>query len=251
MKAPRRILLVIPAYHESGRMPAFLRALAEELSLPGLPQVDIQVVDDGSGAAEQAALATELAPLARRFSAIRPLLLLPSNQGKGAAIRHGWTRGADADSADWLAFVDADGAIPPREVRRLVSGTCESSNQDTTIFASRVRMLGRCIERSALRHYVGRLFATLIGMTICDRVYDTQCGFKLLPIEAWKRIADDLREPGFAFDVELLAALQSHDCPIREEPIDWIDQPGSRVRLLRDSWRMLRAVMRIRRRFAQ
>lgn len=244
-----RFLLVIPAYRESARLPDYLEELVSTLA-DARPGITIQIVDDGSGPGEQAAL---LGLVTRHANSMQPSVLeplcLPDNQGKGAAVRIGWTEGLRREAADWVGFVDADGAIPAIEVRRLIEIAASRANPEV-LFASRIRMLGRRVERSAMRHLSGRLFATLIGNTICSEVYDSQCGFKLLPREAWQHIADELQEPGFAFDVELLAALRKSGLAIEEVPIDWIDRPGSKVRLLRDGWRMVRAVFRIKRRFS-
>lgn len=243
-----RFLLVIPAYRESARLPGFLDELIEVLT-DTHPTINILIVDDGSGPDEQTAISDALK---RHAGSAQPRLLaalmLKHNQGKGAAIRQGWSKGLGIQAVDWVGFVDADGAIPAREVRRLIELAAGRTDRPV-LFASRIRMLGKRIERSFTRHLSGRLFATLIGNTICEEVYDSQCGYKLLPAEAWQRIADSLHETGFAFDVELLAALRRHDATIEEVPIDWIDRPGSKVRLLRDGWRMLRAVRRIKRRF--
>lgn len=245
---PSRFLLVIPAYRESMRLPGFLDDLIKVLSQTH-PAISILIVDDGSGAEEQRAIAEVCK---RHVESAQPRLLTPlmlkHNQGKGTAIRQGWAEGLHIQAADWIGFVDADGAISAREVRRLIEMAAGRADRPV-LFASRIRMLGKKIDRSFTRHLSGRLFATLIGNTICAEVYDSQCGCKLLPAEAWQRIADSLHEPGFAFDIELLAALRRTNQPIEEVPIDWADQPGSKVRLLRDGWRMLRAVRRIKRRF--
>lgn len=241
-------LLVIPAYRESARLPTYLNELAATLA-EAEPDIALLIVDDGSGSEEQSALleAIKSHERAGRPRLLKPLLLA-HNQGKGAAVRLGWSEGLLCKDADWVGFVDADGAIPAGEVRRLIEMAADRADRPV-LFASRVLMLGRRVERSLIRHLIGRLFATLIGNIICPTVYDSQCGFKLLPTEVWRRIAADLRESGFAFDVELLAALRKNGSLIEEVPIDWFDRPGSKVHLFRDGWRMLRAVFRIRRHF--
>lgn len=235
-------LLVIPAFRESLRLPPFLEDLLR--ALDGAPySVGIQVVDDGSGEQEQTALQKCLLLLQTNTSVLLNPILFPHNRGKGAAIRAGWENGLQAR---WLAFVDADGAISASEVRRLFDEIWSRGDGQTAIFASRVQMLGRKVERTSLRHLTGRLFATLVGYLIHDQVYDSQCGFKIIPASAYKSIQSWLQENGFAFDVELLAALAHAKVPLVEMPISWRDVPGSRVRFLRDSIRMARSVRRIR-----
>jgi dolichyl-phosphate beta-glucosyltransferase len=170
-------------------------------------------------------------------------LFLDANRGKGGAVRAGWDTAMSEH--DWVGFVDADGAISASEVCRLLQ-LASSSPPDTAWFGSRVRMLGKTIERSALRHLSGRVFATLVGLSITPAVYDSQCGIKFVPTAAYRRVASWLREDGFCFDVELLAALLDAGIAVVEEPIDWRDQPESRVSFWRDAWRMFLGVRRIR-----
>jgi len=244
MNASGDIFLVIPAYRESGRLPAFLRSVCNTFAASPW-RFAILVVDDGSGPEEQAKLSKLIEELQPSTPQLLPPVLFPKNRGKGHAIRAGWARGA---GWNWLAFVDADGAISPAELMRL----CEMAQlrqPPAALFASRIKMLGHTVSRSGSRHLLGRVFATMVGFAILPEIYDSQCGCKIIPGSAWPRIAPEMQEDGFAFDVELLAALLKHRIAIREEPIDWFDQPGSRVHPFRDSLRMAKAVLRIRKRF--
>jgi len=238
-----RCLLVIPAFRESERLPAFLADLLPALDRAALA-ADVLVVDDGSGSEEQTHLKKTFENLRAHPRLLEPLCLA-QNRGKGGAVRAGWEK-ATADH-DWIGFVDADGAIPATEVCRLLQ-LASSSAAPTAIFGSRIRMLGKTIERSGLRHLSGRLFAFLVGMTITPLIYDSQCGIKLIPMAIYRRIVAWLQEDGFCFDVELLAGLLAARVPVIEVPIDWTDRPGSKVSLFRDTARMFLGVRRIKER---
>jgi dolichyl-phosphate beta-glucosyltransferase len=233
--------VVIPAFRESRRLPSFLRELTQQLGNTHY-ECRVLVVDDGSGSEEQA----KLRELIQSLSAghVLPPLLLANNVGKGGAIRAGWEQ---AGHAKHLVFVDADGAIGPREVCRLLDVAHRSGGR-TAIFGSRVKMLGKSIERGFLRHLTGRFFASLVGAFISPQVYDSQCGIKIIPADFFRKFKHRLRENGFCFDVELLAALLDADVDLREVPIDWTDQPGSKVSVLRDTCRLVAGLFRIRRR---
>ncbi|MFH1497938.1 MAG: glycosyltransferase [Verrucomicrobiota bacterium] len=238
--------VVIPAFNEARRLPGFLKALGDALSVSGL-RTTVQVVDDGSTSLERDAMARAVESVRLNHVFVLPLVSLPSNCGKGAAIRSGWS--VAPPEADWLCFVDADGAISPSEVTRVLMEIDAGMPVDAW-FSSRICMLGRKIERSWSRHVVGRAFASMVGVWIDGDVYDSQCGFKGVRASAWAGIQGKMCEDGFAFDVELLAALRERRADVRELPIDWADQAGSKVSVLRDGWRMACAVRRIRRRFA-
>ena len=238
--------LVIPAYNEARRLPKFLQELAEAISVSKL-KADVLVVDDGSASGEREAMAQAVRAVRERHPFVLPLLALPQNRGKGGAVRAGW-HAAPAE-ADWVSFVDADGAICPAEVVRILSMMDEGMKVDAW-FASRICMLGRKISRSRSRHVTGRVFASMVGAWVDGEVYDSQCGFKGMRMAVWLAVRNGLEEDGFAFDVELLAALRAHGASLCELPINWTDQPGSKVSVLWDGWRMFCAVRRIRNRFA-
>ncbi len=239
---PNYFLLVIPAFEESGRLPSFLESLAAELARQPF-HTEILIVDDGSQAADRDRLLSAVRPLREKYDGILDPLLLPKNSGKGAAILAGWRHRPDAR---WLAFVDADGAIPPAEVRRVFEMIFARENSDACVFGTRVKMLGRIIERSTARHLIGRIFASMVGSLVDPRVYDTQCGFKIITGRAFAAIEPLLVETGFAFDVELMCALLDSGFHIEEVPIDWSDVPGSKVSVIGDAVRMFFALFGIR-----
>jgi glycosyltransferase involved in cell wall biosynthesis len=240
------IHLVIPAYRESGRIGPFLRELMPALAAGPL-KTSVLVVDDGSGLAETEKLRKVVAPFASEFPGLLQMLELPVNFGKGGAVRAGWDA---APPCEYLAFVDADGSISAGEVVRLASAAwCRRSGR-TTLFASRIRMLGHSIRRSLFHHLAGRAFATVVGVLTDDRVYDSQCGCKFVPSDVYRSVRPVLRERGFAFDVELMAAILRSGNSIEEVPIDWHETPGTKVSFLRDAPRMALACAAIRRRSA-
>jgi len=240
-----RTLLVIPCYHESKRLPGFLPELCEEMRAQGLA-VEVQVVDDGSGPEEQAALARLLQPFQEAHAFVRPLLACPVNAGKGAAVYAGWEASA---GFDFLAFVDADGAVPAREVRRVLALTYDAACAGTAIYAVRVPGAGRTVSRTVLRQLSGQVFRWLVRLLFALPVPDTQCGFKVIPAHAYRAISSRLREHRFCFDVELTCELLSSGTPILPVPIDWAESPGSRVRPATVK-EMVLSLLRLRRRLS-
>jgi dolichyl-phosphate beta-glucosyltransferase len=238
--------LVVPCYRESARLPVFLPELCE--AMDQLEGARVLVVDDGSGPEEAAVARALVEGLRTKHACLRSLLELPENRGKGGAVYAGW---AAHEGETWLGFVDADGSCSAAEVLRLARLAAAESESLPALFASRIKLLGRRVERLLKRHLLGRIFATLVSEMLSIPVYDSQCGLKLVPRAAYEAVSARLRVRGFAFDVELLAALVDSGCEVREVPIDWHEVPGGKVSLLRDSWRMARDVWRIRERRQQ
>ncbi|MDD5260398.1 MAG: glycosyltransferase [Methylacidiphilales bacterium] len=241
---PPDFFLVIPSYNESGRLPAYLSSLLENLSALPFSTV-VRVVDDGSDTGDLESLKKmQRFPQTTGNCKCPAILELPKNLGKGNAILEGWQ---SSGGAAWVAFVDADGSIPPEEVCRLFQ--LARQNPGFSLFASRVKMLGRKVERKFSRHLLGRFFAAMVGCSICPDIYDSQCGFKIIPREHYNRISTLLTERKFAFDLDLLMALLSNQLPVIEVPIDWLERKGSKVKVLRDSLALAASVLRLKRKY--
>lgn len=239
MNEAPNVHLVVPCFRESGRIGAFLPDLCREMAQ--ISGVRVLVVEDGSDAEEVTRMQEIVEALRAEFPCLLPLKSLPENLGKGGAVYAGWR---EHGGAHWLAFVDADGSCSAAEVARLM----KMRTAEAALFASRIKILGRRVQRLLKRHLLGRVYATLVSEMLNVPVYDSQCGLKLLPRAAFEKISDRLVVGGFAFDVELMVALLDTGCPIHEVPIDWHEVPGGKVNLLRDSWRMALDVWHIRRR---
>jgi dolichyl-phosphate beta-glucosyltransferase len=167
----------------------------------------------------------------------------PSNQGKAAAIRMGWSQ---ASPATWLGFLDGDGAVPAHEVARLIS-MLDGADFDV-LAGSRIRMAGRQIVRSEFRHVQGRVFATLTELTLGLGLYDPQCGYKLFRGDRLRALLPRLRETTWMLDLEVMALVAKHGGRIREEPIDWAETGDSKVKFGTDALRMALALGALRRR---
>ncbi|OYW77552.1 MAG: hypothetical protein B7Z37_03760 [Verrucomicrobia bacterium 12-59-8] len=243
---PATVHLVIPCFQESGRIGPFLTELCAVTHALG--GVTIQVVEDGSDAAEAARMREIIAPLCAQHAHLLQPLFLPENLGKGGAVYAGWDR---APGVDWLAFVDADGSCSATEVAHLILRARKQPAALTAVFASRWDQTSAKVQRQWKRRLMGRIFGTLVSTLLHIPIHDSQCGLKLVPRAAYQRIAPDLRILGFAFDVELLAALHDSGCAFEEASIAWHETPGGHVHLIRDSIRMARDVLAIRNRRAK
>ncbi|MEO6122255.1 MAG: glycosyltransferase [Ilumatobacteraceae bacterium] len=220
-------MIVIPCYNEAERL-----VQADVVVLAADAHRSVVLVDDGSTDATLALLQT----LAATHERIH-LVSLPDNVGKAEAVRAG-VRYAIDQGADIIGFCDADMATPVAEMVRL-DGLARDLPTLQVVLASRVALLGHHVERSILRHYLGRLFATASSVVLRTRVYDTQCGAKLFRNSAMFAAAvDEPFHSRWSFDVELLGRLLSggrgqraitpHE--ILEVPLrTWTDVRGSKL----------------------
>jgi len=192
-----RLTVVVPCYNEAARLDAApLLAFVDSHA-----DASLLLVDDGSTDATAAVL-DRLA--AERPGRIRALSLTP-NGGKAEAVRRG-LRDALAAGAEIVGYLDADLSTPPAEIDDLLAALARPGVQ--VAIGARVGMLGYDIDRSAVRHYLGRVFATAASIILRARVYDTQCGAKLF--RAGPALSEALSTAflsRWAFDVELLGRL--------------------------------------------
>jgi hypothetical protein len=143
----------------------------------------------------------------------------------------------DAD-ADFVGFWDADLATPLEELPRFLDLLADRRDIDV-VLGSRVKLLGRDIERHAWRHYLGRFFATIVSELLRLPVYDTQCGAKMFrATDALRAALDRPFTTSWLFDVEILArliALEKGGTTVAadtfyELPLDeWRDVAGSKL----------------------
>jgi len=216
--------IVVPCFDEEDRFDG--EALGE---LGRRADARIVLVDDGSTDATPGLLNAALAGDPDRFHVVT----LPANRGKGEAVRLG-LRAALAGGHDVVGYYDADLATPPAEMARLVE-ELRGDPARVMVIGSRVALLGHDIERSAVRHYLGRLYATAASAVLRLPVYDTQCGAKV--VRAGPALTAALAAPftsRWSFDVELIGRLLRGGVPAAgfvEVPLQsWSDVGGSKLR---------------------
>jgi dolichyl-phosphate beta-glucosyltransferase len=166
------------------------------------------------------------------------VLNLQPNSGKAEAVRAGMLLAASGSIV--VGFWDADLATPLNALPELLSQLQRDPLLEM-VFGARVRLLGRKIERRPIRHYLGRVFASVASMLQLP-IYDTQCGAKLFRVTPdLLQVLDQPFESRWIFDVEIIArflTLHSMDPnfgkrAIYESPLHrWEDVAGSKVRML-------------------
>ena len=223
-------VVVVPCFNEAQRLqPDELRRAVDQHE-----SLNLLLVNDGSTDGTGELLARVSESSAGRIEAMD----LPRNVGKGEAVRVGVNRANEA-SASYVGYWDADLATPLADVavfERILGDQPELF----TVFGARVKLMGRHVRRNEARHYVGRVFATLVSMSLRAAVYDTQCGAKLFRSGALLRtVFEEPFTSRWVFDVEILARLnrlhrQGQAPPLTsllyEHPLmRWVDISGSKV----------------------
>jgi glycosyltransferase involved in cell wall biosynthesis len=230
---PPTLVLVVPCFNEERRLhpEAFVAFAASR------PEVRLQFVDDGSTDGTAAIL--------ERIRAASPapvdLVRLPANQGKAAAVREGILAGLRLEPR-LVGFWDADLSTPLAAIDDFLALAARRPGIDI-ILGSRVMLMGRDVRREAWRHYLGRVFATGVSLSLGLPVYDTQCGAKVLRVnEATAALFAAPFHSPWIFDVEMLARYLALPAapgePARRDRIYelavpvWHHVPGSKLRAM-------------------
>lgn len=250
---PPTISVVIPAYNEGARLPRFVESLTRVALEQSAPAVEFLVSDDGSKPEHTALMRASVAAAQARLEEAKSphrfvYLQNERNGGKGSAIRSGWR--ASEPAAEWLAFLDADGAINATEFMRLALLASTAREMDV-VAGSRILMAGRRVVRHAFRHYQGRIFATLTDTLFRLGFYDTQCGVKFFRASLLRPQLDRLQENRWLLDVELLVRMKQAGARAMEVPIDWEDFGDSKVTPGLDAMRMFWGLLKMERRLAR
>jgi glycosyltransferase involved in cell wall biosynthesis len=228
--AMARAIVVVPCYNEARRLDTrIFQGFARQHR-----EVQFLFVNDGS----RDRTIELLEELRRTDPDCFMVCDLAENRGKAEAVRQGLLR-AFASDPDYVAYWDADLATPLDAILTF-SALLDSRPDIEMVFGARVSLLGRSVERSPVRHYLGRIFATAASLALGIGFYDTQCGAKLF--RASHEMMGLFQSPfatRWIFDVELIARLIATrrgtnragvDRIVYEFPLhEWRDVAGSKV----------------------
>jgi len=238
------ISLVVPCYNEEYRLN--IQYWSEVIHKHA--EVNFLFVDDGSRD-ETLRILKSL----QIFSNVQ-VLSLKTNSGKGEAVRQGFhqvVRGKNMSFPEpvIIGFLDCDGAFSQEDIQTVINQSSRLLSNEggyEALITSRVKLLGRKIERSNFRHFIGRLIATFISLGWPNAPYDSQSGFKmfLLTNELQFVISREFQTKWF-FDLEILSSLRIgtiYEFPLNE----WTEVNGSHLDLT-SIVRVLSEVLKVRR----
>jgi len=224
--------IVIPAHNEETRLP---RALGQVFAFLDNQDYSSEVIVVENGSTDRTL------EVAQKFGLNFPNLrvLHEDLPGKGRAIR----RGVLEAHGEYRFSADADLSMPVEEVNRFLPPACSS---DIAI-ASREAPGAIRYNEPAYRHLTGRIYNYLIRSLVLPGLQDTQCGFKCFRAPVAEDVFRFQTLTGWSFDVEILYISRCRGYTIAELGVPWYYNPGSKVNVLHDSWRMFFDLLTIRR----
>jgi putative flippase GtrA len=226
--------IVVPVYNEAAQLARRITELRDFLNASFPFRALVTVVDNAStdGTFE---VATELAAHQPGVAAMHL-----SRKGRGHALRTAWS----TSSAPVVAYMDVDLSTSLTALLPLVAPLL-SGHRDVAIGSRLAR--GAHVVRGPKRELISRTYNLLLKCVLRGRFSDAQCGFKALRADAARQLLPLVEDDAWFFDTELLVTAQRLGLRISEVPVDWVDDPDSRVQIartalddLRGMWRMAR-----------
>jgi hypothetical protein len=244
MKKKSTIFLsvIIPSYNEKDNLKrGVLEQVHHYLKEQDYPY-EVILSDDGStdGTLE------ELQKFAHRHQHFQ--VIANDHAGKGPTVASGMLQA----TGDWCLFTDFDQSTPLNEIEKLWPSTTDHE----VVIGSRAAQGAKREREPIHRHVMGVGFNLLVQLLVLPGILDSQCGFKLFSAKATKILFSKLyiyaRHPKItdaftgAFDVEVLFLARKKNFDIAEIPVLWKHRHSDRVAPIKDSFRMLRDIIKIR-----
>jgi len=229
---PPRIEIVVPVYNEQDALEASIRTLHAFLGWR-MPFAWRIVIADNASTDGTLPIARALAA---ELTGVGVLHL--DAKGRGRALRAAWS----SSDADVLCYMDVDLSTDLRAllplVAPLISGHSELAIGTRLASGSRVR-------RGPKRELISRAYNRLLRALLRARFSDAQCGFKAIRADVARSLLPAIADDGWFFDTELLMLAQRAGLRIHEIPVDWTDDPDSRVDIVATALADLRGIARI------
>jgi putative flippase GtrA len=229
--------VVIPVYNEEAQLERSVRRLHSYLA-GAFPLSWTITIADNASRDQTWGIACRLAS---QLDGVRAIHL--DQKGRGRALRAAWS----VSTARVVAYMDVDLSTDLDALLPLVAPLL-SGHSDIAI-GSRLASGARVV-RGPKREMISRGYNLLLKATLGNTFSDAQCGFKAVPTDVARALLPLVEDNDWFFDTELLVLAEHNGLRIHEVPVDWVDDPDSRVLVTATARDDLKGIWRLVRRFA-
>lgn len=233
MEKKPSVTIVIPVYNEALELAERIETLVGYCKANlGSYQWEIVIADNAS--------TDKTLNIARQLEKKNPRVhaLHLDKKGRGRAVKYAWTK----SSSDFMAYMDVDLSTDLKHFPPLLQSL--SRGYDIAI-GTRNAFGSRVYGRNILRTITSKGYILLIKLFFWVRFTDAQCGFKAVTREVVKTIIPHIKDDAWFFDTELLIYAEKSHLRIYEEPVTWVDNPGSTVRVMKTAQGDLEGLKRL------
>jgi glycosyltransferase involved in cell wall biosynthesis len=224
---------VVPVYNEERDLGPSVRRLRAYLDAEFPFSSVITIADNASKDGTLAVANT----LAAEVPGVRVIHL--DQKGRGRALRAAWL----ASDATVVAYMDVDLSTDLKALLPLVAPLLSGHSQ--IAIGSRLAR-GSRTKRGPKREFISRAYMLVLRLALGAGFTDAQCGFKAVRADVAREIVPRIEDQTWFFDTELLILAQRSDLRVHEVPVDWTDDPDSRVAIVRTAIDDLKGVWRLR-----
>jgi putative flippase GtrA len=224
--------IVVPVYNEEAGLEPGIRRLHAFLTEQFPFRAVITIADNASTDGTWA-------------KAVRLAAELPGTQavhldakGRGRALQHVWA----VSTAQVVAYMDVDLSTDLNALLPLVAPLL-SGHSDIAI-GTRLAASSRVV-RGRKREFISRSYNLILRTALRTRFSDAQCGFKAMRVECARALLPHVQDTAWFFDTELLVLAERSGMRIAEVPVDWVDDPDSRVDIGSTAVADLRGIVRV------
>ncbi len=229
-----KVDLVIPVLNEAVALEKSVRTVREFLGRTFPYRWQITVADNGStdGTFEIAQR------LAKEHDDVNCFRL--EQRGRGRALRHAWTH----SDADIVAYTDVDLSTELEALEKL----CRAIHEQGFDLGTGSRLSSQSqVTRGPKREFISRCYNLFVKCVLFTHFSDAQCGFKAVSRRVVSEILPQVKDEAWFFDTELLALAEKQGFRIFDQPVRWIDDDDSRVKIISTAWEDIKGVLRVRR----
>lgn len=225
--------IIIPVLNEEKGLPQSMMILSQFLH-DNLSRNPWRIVIADNGSTDNTGSVSEM--LAQKYPGISYVYI--PQRGRGRALRTAWLE----SDADIVSYMDVDLSTDLNSFPRLIQAIEEG--YDIAI-GSRLSARAK-VRRSLKREVISRSYNMMIKSLFFVSFSDAQCGFKAVSRNAAQALVPLVKNNNWFFDTELLIIAAKRGFRIREIPVDWVEDPDSRVKVLRTAWEDFKGLMRLR-----
>ena len=176
--------------------------------------------------------------LSEQYSRVRFIRL--EERGRGRALKMAWSQ----SEATILAYMDVDLSTDLNCLHQLLESLSGSKFQIAT--GSRLISGSKVVGRSFKREFISRCYSILFRIMFFVSFKDAQCGFKAISRQVAQEVVPLTKNNGWFFDTELLILAEKTGYPVLEIPVKWVDDPDSRVNILKTAFEDIKGLFRLR-----
>jgi len=225
---------IVPVYNESGRFDRGIAAIHHYLERAGHPY-EIVIVDDGSE--------DDTLSLGEKFAEGKTNVKVISykpNRGKGAAVKVGVMEAA----GQYVFFSDIDLSVPIEYIEQFMPVL--ENGTDVVIGTRRTSDATIAVHQPWYREFLGEIFRRMVRAFFVPEVTDFTCGFKSFKADVAREVFKRSRITGWTFDAETIFIADKLGYHIKEIPVVWSNEEGTKVRVVRAAVNSLLELFRIK-----